>query len=211
MMTAPCYVYRAADSSRARHLDAIAEPAVDEATGELVLVAIEGVVERRNILHEMCTDAELAVERAPAHTNGFHAGVTMAAADEALVRGGFVVHRVDDAADDLGALERHLDLTSLDVVLRSIAAGDEELPVHAASAEEILQRAIVGDAPGDFAAAAATRAARHHPELVDALVLLATRAAAAADRDRGAAARALVAALPAATDPRVRRAVRGPQ
>lgn len=216
LTTVPCYVYRDADAARARHLDAIAEPAMDQATGELLLAAIEGVVDRRGILHELCTDAELAVERAPAHTNGFHAGVSLDQAREALERGGFVVHRVDDgdpeAADDdgmaaLDALVRHLDLASLDVTLRSIAAREEELPVHAAAVEEILEDVIEGPAPEAFGARAATRLADEHPERREVLVLLAARVAKGARGELAAPARALFAALPPAADARVLKAV----
>lgn len=216
LTTVPCYVYRDADAARARHLDAIAEPAMDQATGELLLAAIEGVVDRRGILHELCTDAELAVERAPAHTNGFHAGVSIDQAREALERGGFVVHVVDDGgeeeADDDGAralddLLRHLDLASLDVTLRSIAARDEELPVHAAAIEEILQEELEGPAPEAFGARAAARLADAHPELRDVLVLLAARVAKGSHGEQAAPARALFSALPPAADARVVKAV----
>jgi len=216
MTAIPCFVYRAADAERARHLDAIAEPAVDDALGELVFQAIEGVVERRSILQELCTDAELSVELAPAHTNGCHAGASMEQAIAALAKGGFAVHvvdgedpwhRDDPGASALDALERHLDLASLEVLLRSIAARDEELPVHAASASEILEGALERPAPEAFAVRAAKRLADRHPELLHTLLLLAARLASDASGERVAPTRALLAALPTAKDGRVKKAV----
>lgn len=181
LTTAPCYVYRAADAERARHLDAIAEPPIDAATGDIVLAAIEAAVERWGILHELCTDAELDQERAPAHTNGFHAGVSIEQAIDALERGGFVVHRVgDDDAEPsevrvLDDLVRHLDLASLPALRRSLAARDEELPHHAGAAEQLLVAARDRPSWKDFAQRAAARVAELDPELRDVLDLLTRR------------------------------------
>jgi hypothetical protein len=179
LTTAPCYVYRAAHAARAHHLDAIAEPAIDEATGDVVLAAIEAAVERWGVLHELCTDAELDAERAPAHTNGFHAGATMEQAIAALARGGFVIHRVDDggAAEPteeraLDDLVRHLDLASLPALRRSVAAREEELPFHASAARQIVLAAR--DRPGweGFLQRATTRVAELDPELREVLEAL---------------------------------------
>ncbi len=216
LTTVPCYVYRDADARRASHLDAMAEPAVDEREGELTLAAIEGVVDRWGILHELCTDAELDVERAPAHTNGFHAGATLAQATEALVRGGFVVHLLlgaepaeeKDPARALVALVRHLDLSSLDATFRALAPREGELPHHAAAVEAILEAALEREAPEEFAEDAVAQAAALDRELVDSLVLHAARVARRAGRDHADAARALLGALPAAVDARVQKVLK---
>lgn len=184
LTSAPCYVYRAAHAARAQHLDAIAEPPIDEATGDIVLAAIEAAVERWGILHELCTDAELDQERAPAHTNGFHAGASMDQAIEALERGGFVVHRVDPAGDPsalaehraLDDLVRHVDLASMPALRRSLAAREKQLPHHADAAEQILVAFLDRPAPEAFLQRAAARVADLDPELRDLFELLAARA-----------------------------------
>ena len=202
-----CYSYRKEHDRHTKRLGAIDEPGVADDEAELTFAAIDAFVERCELKRELYTDPEIEADKEHTEERGFHAGATFDEATIALVQGGFVLARMADplavpavkltAADQLAAIERDLDLTTLDLVLQRVASG-EALTFHASAAEGLLAHAFAAGEPASVVAGITEAAPSWHPELRDTLLVLTGRLALTTP-----SARALVTTLPAPTDARV--------
>lgn len=213
--TAPCYYYRKEHEACAKKLAAIPEPELDEAEVDATFEAIDALVERLDLKPELYSDAEIEADEEHTEDRGFHAGTTFEKAVDALDRGGFVVRKVAGSraavsADDavslaVSDLSRHLDLTSLSLVLERLEDG-AELTWHAAKADGLLASALDGDFAESFMEQVVKAAARYPVEVRDTLLLL---LGAAVSSDPDAPQRALLDALPPPEDEAVKAAFEG--
>jgi cell wall assembly regulator SMI1 len=212
--TAPCYYFRAEHEAFGEKLQAIPEPDVAEAETDLTFEAIDAFVERWELRPELYSDLEIEADEEHTEDRGFHAGATYDQARQALAAGGFVVCRtvdplavprivlspaetVDRALEDL---ERHLDLTSLALILGRLGE-DDELPRHASLAESVVVELCGGHQAQAFSARVRAAAPRWPAELRDTLVLLAGHAL---QDEETPALRAFFDGLPAAEDAAVK-------
>lgn len=212
---APCYYYREDRGRLARKLHAIPEPDVSERDVEVTFAAIDAFVERCELKPELYADPEIEADEEHVEERGFCAGANFERAKEALASGGFRVCRVvdplaippvvltpEEAVEfAMEGLERHLDLTSLPLVLARIEQG-ADLPRHASQAESILTQMLGDENAAAFGEKVRTAAPGWHPELRDTLLLLLGRALVAGAEG---AWHALFDGLPAAEGAEVRR------
>ncbi len=204
---APCYFYRSDQEAHAHVLDALPEPSVPEPQVDLVLEAIDALVERCDLRAELYTDLELEEDAAWSELRGFHAGAGAAEVTAALERGGFVIARDVEPgavrpkaaaalARGLEALERHLDLTDLGLVNQRIDEG-AELPRHASAAALVVTDMLASQAKA-FTARVQIAATTWHADWRDTLLtLVAVALKAAPTREL----QTLLAGLPEATYP----------
>lgn len=114
----PCYIYREGGERHRKVLAAIPESPISDEVSDAMFEAIAAYVEEHELSNELYTDEEV-LERDDTDEDpmGFHPGLGLDAAREALAEGGFlvVVHqpgpgnpRFGSAGDALDALEHHL-------------------------------------------------------------------------------------------------------
>ncbi|AKV02730.1 glucan synthase 1-related protein [Labilithrix luteola] len=209
-----CYLYRDEHEEHKEELSSIEEPEVSERDTEVTFAAINEFADRCDLRRELYADAEIEEEGEHAQNFGFHAGASYEEAKAALEEGGFTVAEMFDAltvppvkrsaaealGDSLAALERHLDLTSLDLVLERIAASGV-LTWHALSAHGVVSDALASKASSEFSAHVHDAVPGWHPELRDTLILIAGRLA---NNEGTVALRRFFEGLPAPKDGRVK-------
>jgi cell wall assembly regulator SMI1 len=216
--TSPCYYYRSDKKSFGKLLGKIPEPEVEDSAIDITFAAIDAYVADNALRLELYSDEEIERGGKRAETRGFHAGATYEQTKEALAKGGFnVIDRLgpEGLGRDVDDLARHLDQSSLALVLKSLRGQVSKL-FHAESAAWVLRSALDGGREDRLIEAILRVAPTWTKEMRERLIVLAAQAFHAyaeeacggfsTDKGRASLAtlRGLLAALPPLDDAAVR-------